>query len=128
MLNCMDSAGGIVGQGPIEIVTGSSDGSVKLWDPRQLTPVLVLKPNKDCQTTPDCWAVSLGNSFNHMERCVASGYDNGDLKIFDLKANRLITDENVKNGICGLEFDRRDIKMNKLVVTGLEGRFYIYDL
>ena len=34
MLNCMDSAGGIVGQGPIEIVTGSSDGSVKLWDPR----------------------------------------------------------------------------------------------
>jgi hypothetical protein len=40
-----------------------------------------------------------------MERCIAAGYDNGDLKIFDLKQNRLITDENVKNGICGLEFD-----------------------
>lgn len=63
-----------------------------------------------------------------MEWCIASGYDNGDLKIFDLWANRLITDENVKNGICGLEFDRKDIKMNKLVVTGLEGRFYLYDL
>lgn len=63
-----------------------------------------------------------------MERCIAAGYDNGDLKIFDLKQNRLITDENVKNGICGMEFDRKDIKMNKLVVTGLEGRFYLYDL
>lgn len=41
----MDTAGGIIGQGPIEIVTGSWDGSVKLWDPRQVTPVLVLKPN-----------------------------------------------------------------------------------
>jgi WD40 repeat protein len=63
-----------------------------------------------------------------VERCIAAGYDNGDLKIFDLKQNRLITDENVKNGICGMEFDRKDIKMNKLVVTGLEGRFYLYDL
>ncbi len=33
MLNCLDTAGGIIGQGPIEIATGSWDGSVKLWDP-----------------------------------------------------------------------------------------------
>lgn len=45
MLNCLDTAGGMIGQGPIEIVTGSRDGTVKLWDPRQLTPVLVLRPN-----------------------------------------------------------------------------------
>lgn len=37
-----------------------------------------------------------------MEWTLAVGYDNGDLKIFDLKANRLITDENLKNGICGM--------------------------
>jgi hypothetical protein len=34
MLNCLDTAGGIIGMGPVEIVSGSSDGSVKLWDPR----------------------------------------------------------------------------------------------
>jgi hypothetical protein len=39
----------------------------------------------------DCWAVgyyfyvSFGNSFNNDERCIAAGYDNGDLKIFDLR-------------------------------------------
>ena len=34
MVNCLDTIGGISGMGAIEIVTGSWDGSVKLWDPR----------------------------------------------------------------------------------------------
>lgn len=33
----------------------------------------------------DCWAVAFGNSFNNDERNIACGYDNGDLKIFDLR-------------------------------------------
>lgn len=32
------------------------------------------------------------------------------------------------NGICGLEFDRPDINMNKLVVTTLESKFHVFDL
>lgn len=60
--------------------------------------------------------------------CIAAGYDNGDLKIFDLKTNCLRWDTNLKNGICGLEFDRPDINMNKLVATTLESKFHVFDL
>lgn len=37
-------------------------------------------------------------------------------------------DCNVKNGVCSIEFDRRDIKMNKMVVTTLEGGLHVYDM
>jgi hypothetical protein len=45
-----------------------------------------------------------------------------------LRLNQLILDENLKNGVCGLQFDRKDIKMNKLVATTLEGKLHLYDL
>ena len=48
--------------------------------------------------------------------------------MFDLRKNELIMDENLKNGVCGIEFDRKDIKMNKLVATTLEGKLFVYDL
>lgn len=35
---------------------------------------------------------------------------------------------NVRNGICGLEFDRKDIPMNKLVCGTLEGGLHCWDL
>lgn len=34
---------------------------------------------------------------------------------------------NVKNGVCGVSFDRRDIPMNKFMVTCLESVFHVYD-
>lgn len=34
---------------------------------------------------------------------------------------------NVKNGVCGLSFDRRDIEMNKFVATCLESQFHVFD-
>lgn len=37
-------------------------------------------------------------------------------------------DINLKNGVCGLQFDRSDIPMNKLVVTTLESKFHVFDL
>ena len=61
MVNKIDSVGGITGKGPVEIVTGGSDGKVQLFDPRQSDPVLTLKPKEDSQSIPDCWAVALGN-------------------------------------------------------------------
>ena len=35
---------------------------------------------------------------------------------------------NLPNGICGLAFDRKDIDMNKLLATCLEGKFHMWDL
>jgi len=129
MANTID---GIGGKGPEygapELVTGGSDGCVRVWDPRQASPVVSLEPAQGEEIKPDCWTVAFGNSYNTEERCLAAGYDNGDVKMFDLRMNCLKWDTNVQNGVCGLEFDRPDINMNKLVVATLESKFHVFDL
>ena len=59
---------------------------------------------------------------------IVAGYDNGDVKLFDLRQNMLKWDTNVKNGVCNVEFDRKDTMMNKLVVTTLESKFIVFDM
>lgn len=34
MVNSLDTAGGLYGDGPVEIVTGCKDGFIKVWDIR----------------------------------------------------------------------------------------------
>ena len=79
-------------------------------------------------TARDCWAVAFGHSHNETDRMVCAGYDNGDLKMFDLKAMKVRWETQLENGICGLAFDRKDIDMNKLLATCLEGRIHMWDL
>ncbi|CAM9998427.1 unnamed protein product, partial [Choristocarpus tenellus] len=62
----------------------------------------------------DCWSVCLGNSFSDEDRCVSAGYDNGDVKLFDLKTQTMRWETNVKNGVTCIDFDRKDIEMNKV--------------
>jgi WD40 repeat protein len=121
IVNCIDTA-----PGPVEIVTGSRDGCVKVWDVRVKDAVAVIIPKDG--TRQDTWAVAFGNSWNEGERVVSAGYENGDVKLFDLKAMKLLWETNVGNGVCAMEFDRKDIKMNKLCVGGLEGTFNTYDM
>lgn len=128
IVNAIDGIGGLnIGNGAPELVTGGRDGCVRVWDPRQQSAVLSLEP-VDKDHVPDCWSVGFGNSYNDQERVIASGYDNGDVKLFDLRANKLVFDTNIQNGVCGVEFDRKDIMMNKLIATTLEGKFNIFDL
>lgn len=87
-----------------------------------------LEPSADEEVKPDCWTVKFGNAYNAEERCLAAGYDNGDVKLFDLRMNTLKWDDNLGNGICSLQFDRPDIPMNKLVATTLESKFHVFDL
>jgi hypothetical protein len=47
--------------------------------------------------------VAFGNSFNDEERCLAAGYDNGDVKVFDLRMNAVRWETNVGNGVCTVE-------------------------
>lgn len=109
-----------IGQGAPEIVTGGRDGCVKIWDVRQKErPVAVLEPEMG-QNRHDCWAVAFGNpklyflqlkkmsyniflckggAYNSSERLVSAGFDNGDLKIFDLKTMKVHWETNVGNGV-----------------------------
>uniref|UniRef100_A0A8C3E9U5 Dynein axonemal assembly factor 10 n=1 Tax=Corvus moneduloides TaxID=1196302 RepID=A0A8C3E9U5_CORMO len=103
-------------------------GTVKVWDPRQNdTPVANMEPVQG-ESKRDCWTVAFGNAYNQEERVVCAGYDNGDIKLFDLKTMSLRWETNIKNGVCSVEFDRKDINMNKLVATSLEGKFHVFDM
>ena len=35
----------------------------------------------------ECWTVAFGDCHSEEQRCVLAGYDNGDLKLFDLRTN-----------------------------------------
>jgi WD repeat-containing protein 92 len=83
---------------------------------------------EDGSPARDCWAVAFGNSTDDYDRCVVAGYDNGDIKMFDLRNMSLLWEANLPSGICGVEFDRKDIAMNKLLVTGLESALHVFDL
>uniref|UniRef100_A0A7S0VM47 Uncharacterized protein n=1 Tax=Polytomella parva TaxID=51329 RepID=A0A7S0VM47_9CHLO len=128
IINAMDAFGGEAkGYGAPEIVTCGRDGCVRVWDVRQNTaPVAAFEP-ADSDNIRDCWCVAFGNSYNDEERCVAAGYDNGDLKLFDLRMNKVRYETNVRNGVCGVAFDRRDIPMNKILVGCLEAQLHVFD-
>lgn len=129
IVNCIDGCGGLnIGGGAPELVTGGRDGCVKVWDVRQKgSPVAEMSPAEGTEIR-DCWTVAFGNSFNDSERCVVAGYDNGDLKMFDLRTMSLRWETHLPNGVCSVEFDRKDIMMNKMIATGLESKFTIFDL
>ncbi|KAA0203595.1 hypothetical protein HAZT_HAZT002653 [Hyalella azteca] len=129
VLNTIDGVGGLdIGRGAPELVTGGADGRVKVWDLRQSDgPVVTIAPQEGTHQ-PDCWAVAAGNAHSPEERVVASGFDNGDIRLFDLRTNKVMWGANVGNGVCSLDFDRRDIMMNKLVATVLEANIHIFDL
>ena len=89
--------------------------------------MVTLTPGKNV-TARDCWTVRFGNSFNDDERCVLAGYDNGDLKLFDLRTSSIHYETNCKNGITSASFDRKDIETNKIITTTLESKFRYYDM
>ncbi|KAG8457590.1 hypothetical protein KFE25_003744 [Diacronema lutheri] len=128
LLNCMDGVGGLKGAGAPEIVTGGKDGRVLVWDQRQAdAPVASMEPRAG-DVPRDCWAVAFGDAHTADDRVVAAGYDNGDVKLLDLRAGKVRWEANMQNGVCGLQFDRADIEANKLVVTTLESKFRLYDM
>jgi hypothetical protein len=128
IINCIDGCGGLKGAGAPEIATGGRDGAVHVWDPRQQDrPVASMAPDEGAPVR-DCWAVAFGDAHSADSRVVAAGYDNGDVKILDLVAGKMRFETNVSNGVCGIEFDRKDIEMNKLLLTTLESRFRLYDM
>lgn len=133
IINCIDAIGG--GTSPIygspEIVTGGRDGLVKIWDPRQksnpvacMTPKTAAEGGNGCR---DCWSVNFGNTHNNQERFVSAGYDNGDLKVFDLRQMKVFWEANVNHGICCTEFDKKNKTLNRLAVSTLEGNLQVFD-
>eukprot|EP01119_Soliformovum_irregulare_P024362 TRINITY_DN8716_c0_g1_i3.p1 TRINITY_DN8716_c0_g1~~TRINITY_DN8716_c0_g1_i3.p1 ORF type:complete len:215 (-),score=44.00 TRINITY_DN8716_c0_g1_i3:154-798(-) len=97
------------------------DGKIQVWDPRTKEPVT------SWSFKGDCWSVAFGNSHGD-ERTLCAGFDNGDLYMFDLRKNSIMWTHHFDKGICCIEFDRKDIEMNKLGVSLLKSEFQIFDL
>lgn len=108
------------GCGPPVIATAGKDGGVRVWDPRQpdvpaaaFLPAAGPPPASSSAAggagagggggASDCWCVAVGNSYNQMERCLLAGYQNGDIKMFDLRAARVRWESNVGKGVCGVQ-------------------------
>jgi WD40 repeat protein len=59
---------------------------------------------------------------------LACSYDNGDVKMFDLRTMSVRWETHLPNGVCSVQFDRKDIAMNKLLATGLDSKLTVFDL
>lgn len=119
------------------IVTAGRDGSVGIFDIRTCKETVRLEPNSTTSYIPDCWSVATGNAYtctfgsyekNDNGFSVCAGYDNGDIKYFDMRAMNVEYEVNVNNGVCSLAFDRKEIKQNKLIGSTLEGNIYMFNL
>ena len=125
IIQSIDGLGIKNNQGPPEIVTGGKDGLVKLWDLRSDKPCILLEPKDIKKNFPECWTVRFCDcGFN---KKVGIGYDNGDIKIYDLRMDKIFFGEILKKGVCNIEFDKKNIPINKMIVTTLDSKFYLYD-
>lgn len=109
-----------------ELITGGQDGGVKVWDQRTQEAVVTLqtKPQQQSQNAspPECWAVSFANASNHVDRCICAGYDNGDVRLFDLRAGKVRFETKLSKGVCSLDAAPPLSDLTSLLVTGLDGK------
>ena len=124
----IDAVGKNLNYGTPEIVTGGKDGNVKIWDLRSDKHAILLEPKGIEHNYPECWSVAFGGCNNNEERNLGIGYDNGDVKLYDLRMDKLIYGENFKSGVCSIEFDKKNAPMNKMVATTLDSKIYLFDL
>ncbi|ESS30349.1 putative WD repeat-containing protein 92 [Toxoplasma gondii GAB2-2007-GAL-DOM2] len=111
------------------IATGSADGCASVWDTRDSSGEILSIEPAEGEEAADCWAVAFGNAESSEDDAVlAAGYDNGDVKLFDMRAARLSWDTNLDYGVCHLQFDRKNIVMNKLAISCLEGHLFMADM
>lgn len=65
-----------------------------------LPGVLTCKPALVSLSFPEfVFLFITGHAFNDQDRCVCAGYDNGDIKLFDLRNMSLRWETNIKNGV-----------------------------
>ncbi|KAF7727495.1 hypothetical protein EC973_007473 [Apophysomyces ossiformis] len=102
-------------RGAREIVTGSRDGAAKVWDTRQPKSAVFTARSKE--KAQDIWAVAFGDLGHAEQRLVAVGYDNGDVKLFDLTASQYVWETNVGAGVCSLDFGTKSLAAGTLTGT-----------
>lgn len=115
------------------ILTGGRDGEVKLWDPRNLeAPSLRMVPEPG-QARKQCWSVcqSQPNSEDSQEHFVAAGFDNGDIKVFDVRNSKIAWETSLSRGISKLtiiSLNNDNKSESKLLAGSVQGRLYSWSI
>jgi len=118
MINCISGHCGEGGQ----LVTGSRDGLVKMWDRRNMNRSTV---TMEGDKRRDCWAVTTLENGEY----VAAGYSNGDIRVFDIKAGKVYWETSLPLGVTGLKFTgSKYLKLDRLVASTLGGGVAVWDL
>jgi hypothetical protein len=85
----------------------------------------------------DVWCVNMGvgGQGNDDEMLVVAGYDNGDLRVMDLRMGQAVFETNLQHGICSVELSPRrqgqavgSRTLSSLAATTLEGSMHVFDL
>ncbi|KAL8444954.1 hypothetical protein Emed_005923 [Eimeria media] len=79
------------------VVTGGREGVVKVWDLRTKQQVVSLEPVAG-EEAAECWSVCWGGCSGGSLGTVCCGYDNGDVKLFDLSRMQLLAETNLDYG------------------------------
>ncbi|KAL0212453.1 hypothetical protein RCL1_006079 [Eukaryota sp. TZLM3-RCL] len=128
VVHSIHGCGHPLAQGASELITGGSDGYVRVWDIRQGSgPVVEVGPSEASQKR-ECWSVCFGGASSDVDRTITAGFDNGDVKMIDLKMGKLSWQVNVGGGVVSMDFDSIGGPLNKLGVSNLDGNLNIYDL
>ncbi|XP_016383782.1 WD repeat-containing protein 92-like [Sinocyclocheilus rhinocerous] len=89
------------------LATGDFDGSLNVWNLEvPESPVYSVKAHKEI--------------INSIDGVGGLGIGDG--------APEIVTGSRDEFMVCSVEFDRKDINMNKLVATSLEGKFHVFDM
>ena len=72
--------------------------------------------------------MAFGNAHSTASRCILAGYNNGDLKLNDLRAGPSAAwQTNVGSGVVGVGFDRPDTEMNKFAAACMDSSLHMFD-
>jgi WD40 repeat protein len=99
-----------------ELCSGGTDGTVKVWDVRDLDrPVASMLPAKSVKSIPQCWAVTFG--LVGSDKLIFAGYENGDLKVLNITAGKLLWEVNTGFAVSSLfpvlmNFDKLSFRLS----------------
>ncbi|EGG24834.1 hypothetical protein DFA_03079 [Cavenderia fasciculata] len=121
-VNAIDCGGNSNSQSSSElsysIATGGRDGKVALWDSRSSFKSVSSThsfSHNISQGKLDCWSVSLFGSN------IIAGYENGDINVYDIKTNRLVSSTNFGFGVSSVNVNERQ-GLDNIMIGGNESQ------
>ena len=115
LIHCLSGSPGF-------LVSGGREGAVKVWDRRDLRrSVLSMEGEKEGEGgRPEVWTVEAGPDCDS----VCAGYSNGDVRLFDCRADRVRWEASLARGVTSLNL----LTGQRLLGGSLAGSLVLWEL